>query len=203
MKQKRRNRQLETYFCKAFVVLGPFLVGACETDGTPPLNTSVTAPMLPARPSADGTCATIADCAQAAVQAARSASDAAARAYLPVGTIIAWWPPDPHTQVPDGWAICDGKNGRPNLVNKFLSGVGNAADVSDGSQTVAGHFGEATHTHHFSGTTHRPSGAQNATQPNGYLTSMGTDHTHDFDGDTLPAYNIPPNIHVLFIIKLR
>lgn len=41
---------------------------------------------------------------------------------LPIGTIIAYH----GDSIPDGWAICDGQNGTPNLIGKFIM-----ADVSE------------------------------------------------------------------------
>ena len=48
---------------------------------------------------------------------------------LPAGTIVAWSPTDTKTQNPDfpnGWALCDGSNGTPDLRNRFLLGSGTA-----------------------------------------------------------------------------
>jgi microcystin-dependent protein len=41
------------------------------------------------------------------------------RNLLPKGTIIAWYG---QNLIPDGWVICDGNNGTPDLRNKFLRG---------------------------------------------------------------------------------
>lgn len=38
--------------------------------------------------------------------------------WLPIGTIIAFH----GEEIPEGWAICDGKNGTPNLIGKFITG---------------------------------------------------------------------------------
>ena len=48
---------------------------------------------------------------------------------LPIGTILAW-----HVKegvVPDGWMVCDGSNGTPDLRNRFLLGTANLADVGN------------------------------------------------------------------------
>ena len=37
---------------------------------------------------------------------------------LPKGIIVAW----NKKEIPEGWAICDGKNGTPNLIKRFLLG---------------------------------------------------------------------------------
>ena len=38
--------------------------------------------------------------------------------YLPKGIIVAW----NNNIIPEGWKICDGKNGTPNLLNRFILG---------------------------------------------------------------------------------
>ena len=38
--------------------------------------------------------------------------------YLPKGIIVAW----NSNIIPEGWIICDGKNGTPNLLNRFILG---------------------------------------------------------------------------------
>lgn len=55
---------------------------------------------------------------------------------LPVGSIIMY---NGQSDVPKGWAVCDGNNGTPNLVGKFIKGVGKKADVGTTG-------GSATHT---------------------------------------------------------
>lgn len=45
---------------------------------------------------------------------------------LPIGSIIMF---NGSSDIPNGWAICDGNNGTPNLVGKFIKGVGSRTDV--------------------------------------------------------------------------
>lgn len=47
-----------------------------------------------------------------------AAVSTAISAVLPPGSIIMWY--GNYTTIPVGWAICDGQNGTPNLVNKFV-----------------------------------------------------------------------------------
>ena len=53
---------------------------------------------------------------------------------VPIGTVVDWYRPSPDTDVPEGWAVCDGSpvsapgspmNGQPtpNLVNRFVRGL--------------------------------------------------------------------------------
>lgn len=45
-------------------------------------------------------------------------------ANLPVGSIISWH--DAIETVPNGWALCDGNNGTPNLIERFPKSVPDA-----------------------------------------------------------------------------
>ena len=49
---------------------------------------------------------------------------------IPVGTILAWY--NRSDNVPEGWAICNGSNGTPDLRDRFL--MGTASQGSVGSQ---------------------------------------------------------------------
>ena len=44
----------------------------------------------------------------------------ALKATFPIGMIVMWY----GTTVPNGWAICDGSNGTPDLRDKFIVGAG-------------------------------------------------------------------------------
>ena len=44
---------------------------------------------------------------------------------FPVGVIV----PYNSTNIPYGWALCDGSNGRPNLINRFIYGGGGSRDI--------------------------------------------------------------------------
>lgn len=46
---------------------------------------------------------------------------------LPSGTIIMF----NGSEIPKGWAICDGTNGTPNLVGKFIKAVGDLSSVGE------------------------------------------------------------------------
>lgn len=55
---------------------------------------------------------------------------------VPVGTIVIW--SGTVDDIPAGWALCDGQDGRPDLRNKFIIGAGDtyAAGATGGSETV-------------------------------------------------------------------
>jgi hypothetical protein len=69
---------------------------------------------------------------------------------IPVGGIIMW--AGLIVDIPESWALCDGTNGTPNLVNRFIVGAGDAYNPgeSGGSETASliGSTEEAgDHTH--------------------------------------------------------
>ena len=55
---------------------------------------------------------------------------------LPYGSIIMWY--GTVADVPDGWAVCNGSNGTPDLTDKFVMGAGNQAELGTiGGQSFA------------------------------------------------------------------
>lgn len=56
---------------------------------------------------------------------------------IPAGVIAMW--SGSSAAIPSGWALCNGQNGTPNLVDRFIVGAGN-------SYAVGATGGEATHT---------------------------------------------------------
>lgn len=50
---------------------------------------------------------------------------------IPPGTIVAW----SGTGVPDGWALCDGTNGTPNLIDRFIKG-GSSNGATGGNEEI-------------------------------------------------------------------
>ena len=58
------------------------------------------------------------------------------RGVIPVGGIIVW--SGAANQIPNGWALCNGKNGTPNLLDRFIVSVGESYNIN-------ARGGEATH----------------------------------------------------------
>lgn len=61
---------------------------------------------------------------------------------IPVGGIIMW----SGSSVPDGWALCNGGNGTPDLRNKFIIGAGDSYIVGASGGTLTTAAG-GSHTH--------------------------------------------------------
>lgn len=64
----------------------------------------------------------------------------AENALIPSGAIIMW----SGTEVPVGWRLCDGKNGTPNLMNKFV--LGTSFDPLTGNGSHPGNYSERRYT---------------------------------------------------------
>ena len=113
------------------------------------------------------------------------------------------------SNIPDGWALCNGSNGTPDLRNRFIVGAGSTYAVNDIG-------GEASHTltieeipshNHTTSARHRfyvsdtsadyyvtpVSAPGNATLLSNGITSTGGGEAHN---------NLPPYYALCFIMKL-
>jgi len=59
--------------------------------------------------------------------------------FLPKGVIVAW----SGTNVPQGWQLCDGTNGTPDLRGRFILGAGQGPGLTGRNMGESG--GEETH----------------------------------------------------------
>ena len=128
-------------------------------------------------------------------RAAPHANQQPAASAVPAGTIIAWYAKN--KPIPQGWVICNGTNGTPDLRNQFLRGTGDPANI--------GRTGGASQ-HHHSVTTTFPEGNWKGSDwhwgetpwrdgPNPVKgNSTATATTSDAD-------NIPPYTDVIFLMK--
>jgi len=108
------------------------------------------------------------------------------------GVIVMWhgaW-----DDIPDGWALCDGTNGTPNLQNRFVT----HAPIEPLMNTTGGSTG---HKHEFTADIHRHDLAEGA------LVAAGAnfDNKTKFDpvtGETNIKSHYPPYYFLAFIMKL-
>lgn len=74
------------------------------------------------------------------------------KANLPIGVVIMW--AGELSDMPDGWRLCDGKDGRPDLVHRFVIGAG------PGGLPTGTSGGSGTHDHGGSTQNHNLSAAE-------------------------------------------
>lgn len=122
-------------------------------------------------------------------------------ASIPSGVIVMW--SGLLTNIPDGWAICNGANGTPDLRDKFICGT------STGENPGAT-GGEASHTHSVN-----PPNTQTGVvneggnvifgSPTPVSTAASLAHTHDVNIASFTsgsAATLPPYFKLAFIMKL-
>jgi hypothetical protein len=102
----------------------------------------------------------------------------------PLGIIVIW--SGSVGSIPDGWQLCDGTNGTPNLQDRFVVGAGSAYSVDDtgGNSTL-----NLAHAHDIDGTTTDSGGAHTHTPSVYYESGNGAyngshEHTLTSPSDT-------------------
>ena len=152
---------------------------------------------------------------------------------VPVGSILPWIPPAKEEEfssltietaealLPSNYKICDGADATddsrtvfdetkiPDLSDRFIAGVtvdesGNIAEDELGESMLGQVDGENTHHHTFSGNT------GTSTDPVGGVSNENSaadaakeGHTHSASGTTGQQSNVPPNMKVMFIIRVN
>lgn len=140
---------------------------------------------------------------------------------LPYGSIIMWY--GSIATIPSGWALCNGSNGTPNLINRFIIGavtdVGSTATTYvTGNATQTGGSKDAivvTHSHGIDDPSHNHSipytanGTGGATGPfmegglsTTVISSSTTGITVVSTGTSGTNANLPPYYALAFIMKI-
>lgn len=131
---------------------------------------------------------------------------------VPEGVILAWdpvlrgrdgTPSGGFRPVPDGWHICDGSNGTPDLGGRFLMGAPSigAAGATGGKATI-----QDSGAHVHSGTTGVTRGPDHSISCAGKCGGGRTAaHSHTFDiaesGRHSHGTNLPPYYGIIYICK--
>ncbi|MBL7154234.1 MAG: tail fiber protein [Phycisphaerae bacterium] len=138
---------------------------------------------------------------------------------VPIGGIIMW--SGAADNIPNGWALCNGEGGTPNLTDRFIVGAGNSYSPNDmdGSERhthPAGEYTAAAHKHHIDLLTLEETifrtdhgGKENqydAPHSPHYHTVRGD--TEDAGGGTVSgtsgeATSLPPYYALAFIMRVR
>ncbi len=142
---------------------------------------------------------------------------------VPAGAIIMW--SGTLSSIPEGWALCDGTNGTPDLMDRFIMGISEGEDPG-----ATG--GSTSHNHTVNSHTHSVDPPRTSTSTNGSHSHASVDvddctivgcirvmddvssgnHTHSVDigtftsGSTDPGTNssahLPPYFELAFLMKL-
>ena len=126
--------------------------------------------------------------------------------YLPVGTIIAWYPASTSTQVPTGWTECDGQNGTPDLRGRFIMGYSSsrAYQTTGGQETVTLNLNQIPpHDHEMGGSISSDMYGDRynniiSTERRGLRTYNAGGNSN---GTTASHENMPPYVAVRYIMK--
>lgn len=119
---------------------------------------------------------------------------------IPTGGIIIWT----GTEVPDGWALCDGTNGTPDLRGRFVLGESTDHEIGEtgGSEEVTLTFEQMPdHRHTIAvigiSTTEQTSSSYKSIKAGGSQTG-----NTNLSGNSKPHPNMPPYYVLAYIMKL-
>lgn len=159
------------------------------------------------RSAARETKALIGEVAQAAAEAVDELAETV-RGSVPPGCIVLW--SGAEADIPGGWALCDGQDGRPDLRSRFVVGAGSGYAVG-----VTG--GEELHTltvselpkHDHSSSDHYLNFKTGKNGTSAGSTEVVISATHQYSnravgsaGDGAAHNNMPPYYALCYIIKL-
>ena len=132
---------------------------------------------------------------------------------LPSGIIVMW----SGTVVPGGWALCDGTNSTPNLIDRFIlgtnvAGIGQTGGATDHAHTVDSHTHSHDHPSSASGRSSSDVFHDIGIHSSASINTPSVLHTHDVDladidssaesPGTNTVDHTPPFYALAFIMKL-
>lgn len=91
---------------------------------------------------------------------------------IPKGVIVMW--SGTKATIPTGWGLCDGTNGTPNLIDRFVFGAVNAGTTGGSNNLTLTAANMPSHTHTTGSHTHTFSGTTGST---GHGHSIATTHS--------------------------
>jgi len=112
---------------------------------------------------------------------------------VPSGGIIIW--SGSAGSIPSGWYLCDGNNGTPNLVDRFVVGAGS-------TYAVGATGGATTHLHAVDIQSGNESDTASVTDDGDDQTTIAdNNHHHHVQGNTASASSLPPYYALCYIMK--
>lgn len=139
---------------------------------------------------------------------------------IPTGVIVMW--SGSVASIPAGWALCNGTNGTPNLIDKFVLGAGISspavgatggskdAIVVDHTHTATSTVNDPGHSHTYNFRDRATSGASVGSSNNAPATAQTSNNTTGITVSTSIAStgssgtnaNLPPYYALAYIMKL-
>ena len=122
-------------------------------------------------------------------------------AHVPIGTIVMW----NQIYIPNGWALCDGENGRPDLRDKFVKGanrsLNNLGASSENVETIKltmdyfpDHSHNITYNINYANDSHYHNFSISISNDN-------TNHYHDLSDVSLEIWNDGSHDHGITIVN--
>ncbi|MBR6022236.1 MAG: hypothetical protein IK066_07440 [Kiritimatiellae bacterium] len=157
--------------------------------------------------------ATWSDSAPLNVTGTLTAGDFEGVGFAPSGCIAMWASTN---DIPDGWALCDGTRGTPDLRDCFPVGVLDATDTPPYATTNAYPYGATggvasvtlevgqmpPHTHAYTVVTSSSDSAKVESWGSSFLASSSSSQNSGSAGGGAPHENLPPYVALYFIMKL-
>lgn len=119
----------------------------------------------------------------------------------PIGSIVIW--SGTADNIPTGWALCDGEDGRPDLQDRFVLGAGTSHAVGEtgGAEEVTLTVAQMpSHYHSFTGTTQQKTGTFSSGSTS--VRYGSGDKGTNYSGSSRPHPNMPPYYTLCYIIKI-
>lgn len=129
---------------------------------------------------------------------------------VPPGTVVAF----SGTEIPEGWALCDGNNGTPDLVDRFIKGGTSNGATGGSSQVTLDVSNLPPHTHSCSSEEHSHqvsigdvagTGSYSASgSASGSISTNSDSHSHTIGstGSGVPINIEPPYYTLMYIMRL-
>jgi len=122
---------------------------------------------------------------------------------VPTGGIIPWYPTPEYIKgttisAPEGWAICDGEKGTPDLRNKFIRGTDKKESIEEGGKEKHTHQGKTEIDEDIE----EPKVRGRVHDHGGDLSIYGWTYLHKHNFKTSEESNLPPYRYLVYIMKL-
>ena len=121
---------------------------------------------------------------------------------IPSGVVVIW--SGAESSIPDGWALCDGQNGTPDLQDRFVLGAGTAHSVGEtgGAEEVTLTVEQMPRHDHHVNLGNAAAYTSYISAQNSNVNALAQDFRTGSAGSSQPHPNMPPYYVLCYIIKL-